>query len=207
MLEYLLSKGVPLANIGGGLRREGARFLSDDAGRGDSGKIISAGKYTPFGHSDYQSIVADINVDMFLPIVPLKVLKIEGIAESDLGDRAAAIARSLGVKPIPDPEPLRNTFIRSDQYNFIRHGVPSLIMSVSAEPGTPEQAIFKAWLTKRYHAPSDDLNQPVDLGAAALYEEITRRLLLDVADTPARPAWKPDSFFRRYAEAGSPAAR
>src|SRR5436305_2267248 len=156
---------------------------------------------------DPKSIVADINVDMFLPIVPLKVLKIEGIAESDLGDRAAAIARSLGVKPIPDPEPLRNTFIRSDQYHFIRHGVPSLIMSVSAEPGTPEQAIFKAWLTKRYHAPSDDLNQPVDLGAAALYEEITRRLLLDVAATTARPAWKQDSFFRRYAEAGSPAAR
>ncbi|MFL6261707.1 MAG: M28 family metallopeptidase [Thermoanaerobaculia bacterium] len=154
---------------------------------------------------DPKSIVADINVDMFLPIVPLKVLKIEGLVESDLGDRAAAIARSLGVKPIADPEPLRNLFIRSDQYNFIRHGVPSLIMSVSAEPGTPEQEIFKAWLTKRYHAPSDDLKQPVDLGAAALYEEITRRLLLDVADAPARPAWKPDSFFRRYAEAGSSA--
>jgi Zn-dependent M28 family amino/carboxypeptidase len=156
---------------------------------------------------DPKSIVADINVDMFLPIVPLKVLKIEGIAESDLGDRAAAIARSVGVKPIADPEPLRNTFIRSDQYNFIRHGVPSLIMSVSAEPGTPEQATFKEWLTKRYHAPSDDLNQPVDLGAAALYEEITRRLLLEVADTTARPAWKPDSFFRRYADGGAPAAR
>lgn len=156
---------------------------------------------------DPKAIVADVNVDMFLPIVPLKVLKVEGIAESDLGDRAAAIARSLGVKPIPDPEPLRNTFIRSDQYNFIRHGVPSLIMSVSAEPNTPESTIFKQWLTKRYHAPSDDLNQPVDLGAAALYEEITRRLLLEVADDPTRPAWKPDSFFRRYAAAGSPAAR
>jgi Zn-dependent M28 family amino/carboxypeptidase len=152
---------------------------------------------------DPKSIVADINVDMFLPIVPLKVLKVEGIAESDLGDRAAAIARSLGVKPIADPEPLRNAFIRSDQYSFIRHGVPSLSMSVGFEPGAPEQAIFKEWLTKRYHAPSDDLNQPVDLGAAALYEEITRRLLLEVADAPVRPAWKPDSFFRRYAAAGS----
>jgi Zn-dependent M28 family amino/carboxypeptidase len=156
---------------------------------------------------DPKSIVADINVDMFLPIVPLKVLKVEGIAESDLGDRAAAIARSLGVKPIADPEPLRNGFIRSDQYSFIRHGVPSLKMDVSFEPGTPEQAIFKEWLTKRYHAPSDDLSQPVDLGAAALYEEITRRLLLEVANTPARPAWKPDSFFRRYAGGGAPAAR
>ncbi|HEX4960344.1 MAG TPA: M28 family metallopeptidase [Thermoanaerobaculia bacterium] len=149
-----------------------------------------------------KSIVADVNVDMFLPIVPLKVLKVGGIAESDLGDRAAAIARSLGVKPIADPEPLRNLFIRSDQYSFIRHGVPSLKMDVGFELGSPEQQIFKEWLTKRYHAPSDDLSQPVDLGAAALYEEITRRLLLDVANADARPAWKADSFFRRYAAGG-----
>jgi Zn-dependent M28 family amino/carboxypeptidase len=151
---------------------------------------------------DLKSIVADVNVDMFLPIVPLKVLKVEGIAESDLGDRAVAIAQSLGVKAIADPEPLRNGFIRSDQYSFIRHGVPALKMDVGFEPGTPEQKIFKEWLTKRYHAPSDDVNQPVDLAAAALYEEITRRLLLEVANADARPAWKPDSFFRRYASGG-----
>ncbi len=151
---------------------------------------------------DPKAIVADVNVDMFLPIVPLKVLKVAGIAESDLGDRAVAIAQSLGVKAIADPEPLRNGFIRSDQYSFIRHGVPALKMDIGFEPGTPEQAIFKEWLTKRYHAPSDDLSQPVDLGAAALYEEITRRLLLEVADAPARPAWKADSFFRRYASGG-----
>src|SRR3954462_950590 len=48
LLEYLLSKGVPLENIGGGFRKDG------------SGKIISAGKYTPFGHTDYQQIVAEI---------------------------------------------------------------------------------------------------------------------------------------------------
>jgi Zn-dependent M28 family amino/carboxypeptidase len=146
-----------------------------------------------------KSVVADINVDMFLPIVPLKFLKIEGLEESDLGARAAAIANSMGVKPIPDPEPLRNAFIRSDQYSFIRKGVPAVKMDVGFELGTPEQKIFKDWLTSRYHAPSDDINQPVDLKAAALYEEIVRRLLLDTANTPARPQWKPDSFFRRYA--------
>ncbi len=145
-----------------------------------------------------KSIVADINVDMFLPIVPLKILKIEGLEESDLGTRAAGIAESLGVKPIPDPEPLRNAFIRSDQYSFIKKGVPAVKMDVGFELGTPEQKIFKDWLTNRYHAPSDDVNQPVDLQAAALYEEITRRLLIDSANTVARPQWKPDSFFRRY---------
>ncbi|HVU23405.1 MAG TPA: urea ABC transporter substrate-binding protein [Opitutus sp.] len=48
LLEYLLSKGVPIENIGGGFRKD------------ESGKIISAGKYTPFGHTDYQQIVAEI---------------------------------------------------------------------------------------------------------------------------------------------------
>jgi Zn-dependent M28 family amino/carboxypeptidase len=146
-----------------------------------------------------KSIVADVNVDMFLPIVPLKILKIEGIEESDLGTRAAAIAQSMGIKPIADPEPLRNAFIRSDQYNFIKKGVPAVKCDVGFELGTPEQKIFKDWLTNRYHAPSDDVNQPVDLQSAALYEEFTRRLLLETANSAARPQWKPDSFFRRYA--------
>ncbi|MDB6152345.1 MAG: amiC 2 [Chthoniobacteraceae bacterium] len=48
LLEYLLSKGVPLENIGGGFKKD------------ESGKIISAGKYTPFAHTDYQQIVAEI---------------------------------------------------------------------------------------------------------------------------------------------------
>jgi Zn-dependent M28 family amino/carboxypeptidase len=145
-----------------------------------------------------KSIVADINVDMFLPIVPLKILKVEGIEESDLGTRAAAIAQALGVKAIADPEPLRNAFIRSDQYSFIKKGVPSLKMDVGFELNTPEQRIFKDWLTNRYHAPSDDTAQPVDLKAAALYEEIVRRLLIQTADSAARPQWNANSFFRRY---------
>lgn len=48
LLEYLLSKGVPVGNIGGGLSKD------------KTGKVISAGKYTPFGHTDYQQIVAEI---------------------------------------------------------------------------------------------------------------------------------------------------
>ena len=145
-----------------------------------------------------KSMVADVNIDMFLPIVPLKVLRVLGLADSDLGDRVRAISLSLGVRPIPDPEPLRNLFIRSDQYNFIRHGIPSIKFDVGFEPATPEAQISKDWLTRRYHAPSDDTGQPVDLGAAALYEEIVRRLLVEVANDGARPRWHPDSFFRRY---------
>jgi len=78
------------------------------------------------------------------------------------------------------------------------------MMGVAPDPGSPEQAqLFKDWLTHRYHAPSDDLQQPVDLSAAAQYEEVIRGLMTDVADSSQRPQWKADSFFRRYSEAPS----
>jgi Zn-dependent M28 family amino/carboxypeptidase len=147
-----------------------------------------------------KSIVADVNVDMFLPIIPLKLLTVLGLDDSDLGDRVREIAQAQGVKLQPDPEPLRNLFVRSDQYNFIRHGVPSLVMSVAPEPGSPDVKLFKDWLTQRYHAPSDDVNQPVDLAAAAKYEDIVRALLINIANGDHNPEWKPDSFFRRYSE-------
>jgi Zn-dependent M28 family amino/carboxypeptidase len=151
---------------------------------------------------DPKSMIANINVDMFLPIVPLKVLTVLGLAESDLGDMARDAAQAHGVSVHPDPAPEHNYFVRSDQYNFIRHGIPALAMDVGYEPGSPEQDIFKEWRTNRYHAPSDDLNQPVDLQTAATYEEIIRTLLIDVANSPQRPQWKPDSFFRRYQTGG-----
>jgi Zn-dependent M28 family amino/carboxypeptidase len=149
------------------------------------------------------SMIANINIDMFLPIVPLKVLTVYGLAESDLGDLAREVAQSLGVQVQADPEPQRNAFIRSDQYNFIRHGVPALAMGVGFEKGSPEQEIFKNWRTQRYHAPSDDLDQPVDLASAGKYEEIIRGMMVRAADDPGRPQWKANSFFRRYAPMAS----
>jgi len=146
-----------------------------------------------------KSMVADINIDMFLPIYPLKTLTVLGLAESDLGDDSKEVAQGYGVAVQPDPEPLRNVFVRSDQYNFIRHGIPALAMDVAPTTDAEKQQ-HKDWLTNRYHAPSDDMNQPVDIAGAGKYEDIVRGLMIKVANDPQRPQWKQDSFFRRYAE-------
>lgn len=147
-----------------------------------------------------KSMVADINVDMYLPIIPLKVFTIYGLAESDLGDRVKEAAASIGIPVQPDPMPQRNVFIRSDQYNFIVHGIPSMMMDIGAEPGSPDAKTLAEWLHNRYHAPSDDVNQPINLDSEAKYEEVIRRLVINVANDDLRPEWKPDSFFRRYAQ-------
>jgi hypothetical protein len=146
-----------------------------------------------------KSIVADINTDMFLPLYPLKILTVYGLEESTLGDDVRTVAQSMGIQVQPDPEPKRNVFIRSDQYNFVRHGIPAVMVDIGNLKGSKEAEIEKKWLAERYHAPSDDLNQPVDKQAAGTFDDLVGRLIVRVADADAKPEWKPASFFRRYA--------
>ena len=75
---------------------------------------------------DAKAIVADINTDMFLPLYPLKSLIVFGLDETDLKVDVTAVAKAAGLAVLPDPEPKRNIFIRSDQYSFVRQGIPSL---------------------------------------------------------------------------------
>jgi hypothetical protein len=146
------------------------------------------------------SIIADVNTDMYLPIIPLKSLIIYGLGESDVADVAAGVAKQQGLGVQPDPEPQRNHFIRSDQYNFIRAGVPSIAMKVGFAAGSAEEETTHRWTKERYHAPSDDLDQPIDFAAAAKFDEVLAGIAQTLANEAARPQWKPDSFFKRFAK-------
>jgi Zn-dependent M28 family amino/carboxypeptidase len=148
------------------------------------------------------SIVANINMDMFLPLYPMKSVMVLGLDESDLGDRVREVAGRTGLGINPDPQPERNRFTRSDQYSFIREGVPALALKVGFEPGSPAAAIDAKWTKERYHGPSDDLQQPIDLSAAATFTRLVAALSAEVADHAAKPQWKSSSFFRRFAAGG-----
>jgi hypothetical protein len=145
-------------------------------------------------------IVADLNMDMFLPLFPFKIMMVLGLEESDLGDMAREVAKANGIAVQPDLEPLRNRFVRSDQYSFIRQGIPSLAFKDGYEPNTPEAEISRKWIAERYHAPSDDLQQPVDKQAAADFNRLLGKIAATVADRPERPKWKDASFFKRFAK-------
>jgi Zn-dependent M28 family amino/carboxypeptidase len=143
-------------------------------------------------------VVANLNVDMVLPIVPFDHLVVQGVDESTLGDDARAEAAAAAIDVIPDPEPQRNRFIRSDQFNFIRAGIPALAFAAGAVPGSPEDSILQAWRRKHYHEPSDDLGQPIHAAAPAALQDYLTPLTTPVANLPARPTWKVNSFFRTY---------
>ncbi|MFL6351074.1 MAG: M28 family peptidase [Bryobacteraceae bacterium] len=164
--------------------------------KGELGSILFAA-YPPITGR----IVADLNMDMFLPLFPLKYLEVQGLNESTLSDDIRTVAARAGVKVQADKEPNRNRFIRSDQYSFIKKGVPALAFKFGYIPGGHEEQIFKSWYTNRYHGVTDDATQPVDSAAAAQFNAILKQLAVRVANSTRAPAWKPNSFFRRFAHA------
>ena len=106
---------------------------------------------------DPKSMVADLNLDMFLPLYPFRIVTTYGLKESDLGDTVRQVAQDMHLEVQDDPAPARDIFVRSDQYNFIRHGIPAVMIDIGNKKGSREEKIEKAWLSTRYHAPSDDL--------------------------------------------------
>ncbi len=167
--------------------------------KGLQGSRYFASQPTVQGH-----LVADINMDMFLPLFPLKYLEVQGLAESTLGDDVRAVAEAAGVEVQADKEPDRNRFIRSDQYSFIKKGVPSVAFKFGFIPGQPEEKVYRDWYTTRYHAVGDDLSQPVDKAAAAQFDAILAALALRVANEQEPPSWKSASFFRRFSSTPGP---
>jgi len=148
----------------------------------------------------FKQIVADINLDMFLPLYPLKFLEVQGLTESSLGASVTRAAKSQGVEVQTDREPEQNRFIRSDQYSYIQKGIPALAFKFGYEFGSPEETMRKAWVRDIYHKPNDDTSQPVDKEAAALFNRVIMGLLQNVANDPKRPTWNADSFFKRFAK-------
>jgi hypothetical protein len=141
------------------------------------------------------AIVADLNMDMYLPLFPLRFLEVQGLGESTLGNDARAICQLNDVEPQFDKQPDENRFVRSDQVNFVKQGIPALAFKFGWVPDSPEMKTFNEWVKVRYHRPSDDLNQPVDKVGAAQFTSLLAQLATRVANAPTRPTWYPESSF------------
>lgn len=142
-----------------------------------------------------RTIVANLNTDMFLPLIPLRGLFVYGYDESDLADDIDAVVKARGLTVMPDPEPQENRFVRSDQYSFIRQGIPALAFKVGYTLGTPEAETWQRWVRERYHKLGDDLAQPVNMETAAAFNALYADLGMRVANRATRPAWRAHSFF------------
>lgn len=146
----------------------------------------------------FDSLIGNINIDMLVMIARTKDLVPIGIETNEIGDVAREVAKEMNVELSPDPFPEEVVFVRSDQYPFIKRGIPALYIDPGFKPVDPSvnlKELHKEWLRVRYHSPSDDLKQPIDYHAALLLAEFDFRLGLAVANRAQRPRWKPGDYF------------
>jgi Zn-dependent M28 family amino/carboxypeptidase len=145
-----------------------------------------------------RQLVADINMDMFLMIYPVADLVPLGGEHSTLGAMAGAAARASGFEVSPDPFPEEVRFIRSDQYSFVKAGIPAIHIkpgNKSTDPSIDGAKLTRDWLRTIYHSPRDDMSQFFDFASGAKYAETNLRLVRAVANASERPAWTKGDFF------------
>jgi hypothetical protein len=160
---------------------------------GEEKGLLGSAYFTQHLTVPADKIVADLNLDQLRPIFPLKLLTMEGIADSTLGDTAKGVAATFGIELRPDHEPERRLFSRTDAFNFVKIGVPITGFVFGYNPGSEEERLYRDWYARRYHKPQDDLDTPIDWAAAVTFNNFYRTLVLAVANAPSRPRWMPNS--------------
>lgn len=152
------------------------------------------------------SLVANVNMDMPALLAPSRDVVPIGVEHSTLQGTLARAAEDIGVALSPDPFPEEVVFVRSDQYAFIRAGIPAIYLNAGIEPATAggrdPKAALREFLRNCYHQPCDDATQPIEYADAARLARLNARIGRLAGDAAARAQWNPGDFFgERFARA------
>lgn len=141
---------------------------------------------------------ANLNLDMPVILTPLRDVIGLGADHSSLGAKLARAAERQGFTVSPDPQPEEVVFVRSDQYPFVRAGVPALYLVAGMrdpDGGNKAAAAKNDFRANRYHRPNDDLSQPIHWSSAAAYARLAADLARSLADERTAPRWNDGDFF------------
>jgi Zn-dependent M28 family amino/carboxypeptidase len=144
------------------------------------------------------SMVANVNLDMPLFLYPLADMIAFGAEHSSLEQTVADAISNEGFALTPDPMPQETIFIRSDQYSFVRKGVPAVFLVpgyTSSDPEINGEELVIDFRKNHYHRPSDDRGRPVDWDSALRFTRANARIGYAIADEDDRPTWNEGDFF------------
>jgi len=145
-----------------------------------------------------ESIVANVNLDMPLFLYPVADLVAFGSENSTLQGVAETAAETEGFFFSPDPLPEENLFVRSDQYSFVRKGIPSVFLFsgfTSLDGDVDGEAVVRDFLKNHYHKGSDDRRRPIDWDSAVRFARAHTRIGYEVASATSRPRWLEGNVF------------
>lgn len=159
--------------------------------------LLGAAWYAQHPTVPRESMVANVNMDMPVLLTPTRDVVPIGLEHSTLQPLVQQAAKEAGVELSPDPAPQETVFVRSDQYAFIRAGVPAVYLTggYRGRGGEDARKTYETFLHERYHQPGDDVSQPIQYGDAARLALLNARIGRQIADAPQRPRWNQGDFF------------
>jgi hypothetical protein len=160
--------------------------------------LLGSDYFTRYPTVPLDKIIANINTDMPTLIAPLLSIEPIGAEHSSIMKNVEEAAEKLNLEIMPDHMPEQVRFVRSDQYNFIRQGIPALhvkygLKSLDSLNDLSEQ--INDYTATIYHKPSDELNDLFDFEAGEVYVKLNFLISYSISQSDDRPAWNEGDFF------------
>lgn len=154
--------------------------------------LLGAAYFAAFPTVPAGSIVANVNMDMPVILTELTDVVPFGVQHSSLQRVLERAAREVGFTISADPFPEESVFVRSDQYEFVRKGIPAVYLDsgiVATDPAVDGKKLFGDFLEKTYHGVDDEVTLPIHYPTAARLADLNLRIGLMIANDPQRPTW------------------
>lgn len=165
---------------------------------GEERGLVGSDYFVHYPTVPSDSLVANVNLDMPLLLYPLADVIAFGAEHSSLQGVIEGVVGFEQFELTADPIPEEVLFIRSDQYSFVKQGIPAVFLVpgfTSTDPNIDGEALFQNHLKTHYHQPSDDLSRPVDWDSAIRFARVNVRIGHAVAQEMGRPTWNQGDFF------------
>lgn len=159
---------------------------------GEEKGLLGADYYVTYPTVPLEKIAAAISVDGLMTFHDFGGIVALGADHSTLGQISAAAAKAIGAVHVPDPIPDRGNLALSDQYPFLRHGVPVLFPNPARSlprAGSDGIAAWDAYENTAYHQPSDDMNLPIRWDQAERWAQYIHGVIAGAANASQRPTW------------------
>jgi len=163
--------------------------------------LLGSQYYGQFPLHPLNKTLAAINLDANLPMWGrTRDVIVIGLGASDLDDYLREAAGEQGRTLIPDAEPEKGFYYRSDHFNFAKVGVPALntddgidYVDKPAGFGREKKEYYTA---TDYHQPSDEMKPDWDLSGYAENLQLLMAVGYRVANADRYPDWKPGNEFK-----------
>jgi len=144
--------------------------------------------------------LADINIDGMQCAGPSRDIEVVGYGNSTLDDVAAQLLREEGRVLVPETDPEKGHFYRSDHFEFAKVGVPAFYtnagLDIIGKPADYGRMRRDYYVANDYHKVSDEIKPWWDLRGAAQDAALLAQMGLRIAQGDTWPEWKPGCEFK-----------